>query len=500
MTSSRATLTRIAVALTALSCVLTGVGVTAPAPAYATPGAAATLPVRANVYRVTPTSFTTAGSVNVPDGTVGLLESAVVGARGNAVTVALQCFTGAGGTGPSQTCSTSSTVPQRVTINDGNGGITTVEGPFANTAPFLVVYLAYATVGSYDVTVTTTGTVVGAAGHATSRVTIDVALDTEELDAAAAGLLSLQAAGLMDACRSANSSGFLTGCGSPRADGAGYPGTSHGVTGRLCRDRYWYCGLSPSSFVTKTNIITGTHSPMSRCTTLANTPARTCDYGGQIRTSDWNLLYDSTRCGDGWTSDPNGTRIAGDKPGCMTRFDLYRALVLAVDGELSGRSIAPTSSCTDAGSFTAAQLYPILRAVHLGLPARTTANPADEASAGPYQCAPTWPARRDEAYAGIGVLLGRQLAAGDAAYTGPVLRDLADMHLGLPYQDPNGTMPMPAGVLPTFRAEFIRGAIMEGAVLPSTTECAAGGGACLESDAPLTWDTFARAMKALVRP
>lgn len=362
----------------------------------------------------------------------------------------------------------------------------------------------YRTAGTFDATVQIVARAPGAgfdSAHATRRVTVDVATATADVvdlsDVAARDqMLQVAAFSLLSSCGQAVAGLHQVGptrtgrplfCPDPSAVYTAAPdGTATGDDTNLqtdlsCLDRFYLCGLDPADFAQG-------GSPLSACTDA------TCQVAGttaDATPSGVQLTYDAGRCGDGVEAVRNAgswTLTPGVEDGCVTRAELYTALLGLVDGEATGRPLDPAVVCADAGDFTAAELYPVLRAAALQVPSLYATDPDLDRD----RCAPHLPARRDEAYAALGTLLG---VTGDPAAAG--LRDLTDLHLGHQPRTVGGVRTISAPLAQP-DAALIAGALAAGVPLPADTSCPDGTGQCLSPDTALTRGELARLIAAVV--
>lgn len=205
-------------------------------------------------------------------------------------------------------------------------------------------------------------------------------------------------------------------------------------------------------------------------------------------------------CTDGWrlVRQRNGsfTVEPGTEAGCLTRTDLYRALVIATVGQDAADQVpAATLTCLDTatvGRYTADDLLWLRRAQTLGLYQPRLLRSATTATTLPF-CAPQLGAFKEELYFALDTILGASRDAGEL----DLPRDLADTRLGSGDGGEDG-FPHPYGGEIAAAADAIdtlTGSV-PGGIVGSRT-CADGAGTCFNPKQSLDRTTFAALMLAL---
>jgi hypothetical protein len=265
---------------------------------------------------------------------------------------------------------------------------------------------------------------------------------------------------------------------------AGTKISSNGLTGEACLRSAWACGLDPAVFAQG-------GSPLSSCT------GASCPTDGWRLNGSSPILLVDARCVDGWRSVRSAAIYAGSVPGlelgCVSRQELYTVLVGLFDGVgVVGRPISDASVCTDAGSFSASELYPVLRAHRLGLAPLRRQNPNSPAQL----CAPGQAARRDEAYISLGALLGASAPISSAG-----LPDLVDLHLGHVPVARDATVALLPRPLAQHDGSRIAGALSAGLPLVGDASCPDGSsGDCFNPDVAITRGHLACLVGAAINP
>lgn len=177
----------------------------------------------------------------------------------------------------------------------------------------------------------------------------------------------------------------------PTAPGAAPDGTSagpvNGVTGAACLAAAANCNLPTDTFIAadggNTNAVCNPN-PNNSGTTSATTACENqvelaFESEGLLAESSGALVVTPTNCGTGYSLIQSGSAwkaAPGVDAGCVSRGDFFSAVITALDGSPSGRTIGAAPAGCTSGPYA----YAFSRAAYLGLPDTTEANASSPAA------------------------------------------------------------------------------------------------------------------------
>ena len=247
---------------------------------------------------------------------------------------------------------------------------------------------------------------------------------------------------------------------------------------------YENCGLSPAAFLlADSSVGAAAGNPLNRCGAVCQAALAS----DNELNSAGNLVVGPTNCGDGWTSQQEGsfyTAVSGVESGCVSRGQFFQALVNALDNGPSVSGLGVTFTASQLSSASAAcpgdssslinspYAQDVERANFLGLTTTWM---------GTTNCNLSAPITKGEAYQILAAATGTPAASTCAGY-----RDLTDETLG------NGTLTPDPQCLSDLAL------VATGVPVVDSSTCATGGGTCFNAYDPLSRGGLATLLASLV--